>query len=149
MRAGRSRSRCCWWRHWACSARVIATSVRGLDNDVYFQVGLLTTVGLAVKNAILIVEFAKEFYEQGATLREAALQAARERLRPILMTSLAFVCGVFPAGDRERRRRCGADRHRHGGGGRHGHGHSPGDFLRPGVLRHRAEAIPGQAEGEA
>ncbi len=75
---------------------VIATSIRGLDNDVYFQVGLLTTVGLAVKNAILIVEFAKEFYEQGATLRDAALQAARERLRPILMTSLAFVCGVFP-----------------------------------------------------
>ena len=75
---------------------VIATSIRGLDNDVYFQVGLLTTVGLAVKNAILIVEFAKEFYEQGATLRDAALQASRERLRPILMTSLAFVCGVFP-----------------------------------------------------
>ena len=75
---------------------VIATSIRGLDNDVYFQVGLLTTVGLAVKNAILIVEFAKEFYEEGATLRDAALQAARERLRPILMTSLAFVCGVFP-----------------------------------------------------
>ena len=75
---------------------VLATSIRGLDNDVYFQVGLLTTVGLAVKNAILIVEFAKEFHEQGATLRDAALQAARERLRPILMTSLAFVCGVFP-----------------------------------------------------
>ena len=75
---------------------VIATSIRGLDNDVYFQVGLLTTVGLAVKNAILIVEFAKDFYEEGATLRDAALQAARERLRPILMTSLAFVCGVFP-----------------------------------------------------
>ena len=75
---------------------VIATSIRGLDNDVYFQVGLLTTVGLAVKNAILIVEFAKEFYEGGASLREAALKAARERLRPILMTSLAFVCGVFP-----------------------------------------------------
>ena len=75
---------------------VIATSIRGLDNDVYFQVGLLTTVGLAVKNAILIVEFAKEFHEEGATLRDAALQAARERLRPILMTSLAFVCGVFP-----------------------------------------------------
>ena len=75
---------------------VVATSIRGLDNDVYFQVGLLTTVGLAVKNAILIVEFAKEFYEEGATLRDAALKAARERLRPILMTSLAFVCGVFP-----------------------------------------------------
>ncbi len=75
---------------------VAATSIQGLDNDVYFQVGLLTTVGLAVKNAILIVEFAKEFYEEGATLRDAALQAARERLRPILMTSFAFVCGVFP-----------------------------------------------------
>ena len=75
---------------------VIATSIRGLDNDVYFQVGLLTTVGLAVKNAILIVEFAKGFYEEGATLRDAALQAAQERLRPILMTSLAFVCGVIP-----------------------------------------------------
>ena len=75
---------------------VIATLGRGLDNDVYFQVGLLTTVGLAVKNAILIVEFAKDFYEQGETLSDAAIHAARERLRPILMTSLAFVCGVFP-----------------------------------------------------
>jgi multidrug efflux pump len=75
---------------------VIATTIRGLDNDVYFQVGLLTTVGLAVKNAILIVEFAKAFYEEGESLRDAALHAARERLRPILMTSLAFVCGVFP-----------------------------------------------------
>jgi multidrug efflux pump len=75
---------------------VLATSIRGLDNDVYFQVGLLTTVGLAVKNAILIVEFAKAFYEAGESLRDAALHAAQERLRPILMTSLAFVCGVFP-----------------------------------------------------
>jgi multidrug efflux pump len=75
---------------------VIATLGRGLDNDVYFVVGLLTTVGLAVKNAILIVEFAKGFYEAGEPLRDAALHAARERLRPILMTSLAFVCGVFP-----------------------------------------------------
>ena len=75
---------------------VTATLVRGLDNDVYFQVGLLTTVGLAIKNAILIVEFAKDYFEQGHSLREAALHAARERLRPILMTSLAFVFGVFP-----------------------------------------------------
>jgi multidrug efflux pump len=75
---------------------VAATLLRGLDNDVYFQVGLLTTVGLATKNAILIVEFAKESFEHGASLRDAALHAARERLRPILMTSLAFVCGVFP-----------------------------------------------------
>ncbi|MDR3464087.1 MAG: efflux RND transporter permease subunit [Beijerinckiaceae bacterium] len=75
---------------------VAATMWRGLDNDVYFQVGLLTTAALAIKNAILIVEFAKAFYEQGDTLRDAALKAARERLRPILMTSLAFVAGVFP-----------------------------------------------------
>ncbi|KDE21365.1 multidrug transporter [Acetobacter aceti 1023] len=75
---------------------IIATLVRGLANDVYFQVGLLTTVGLAVKNAILIVEFAKMGFEQGKTLEDAVLTAARERLRPILMTSIAFVVGVFP-----------------------------------------------------
>jgi multidrug efflux pump len=75
---------------------VTATLLRGLDNDVYFQVGLLTTVGLAIKNAILIVEFAKQFMEEGANLQDAAIHAATERLRPILMTSFAFVCGVFP-----------------------------------------------------
>ena len=73
-----------------------ATSLRGLSNDVYFQVGLLTTVGLAAKNAILIVEFAKEHYESGAGLIESAIHAARQRLRPILMTSLAFILGVVP-----------------------------------------------------
>ncbi|WP_447578695.1 efflux RND transporter permease subunit [Achromobacter kerstersii] len=65
-------------------------------NDVYFQVGLLTTIGLASKNAILIVEFAKEQYEAGKSLMESALVAARMRLRPILMTSLAFILGVLP-----------------------------------------------------
>ncbi len=69
---------------------------RGLPNDVFFQVGLLTTVGLATKNAILIVEFAKEYYEQGAKLIDATLHAVRVRLRPILMTSLAFGLGVVP-----------------------------------------------------
>jgi multidrug efflux pump len=73
-----------------------ATLLRGLSNDVYFQVGLLTTVGLAAKNAILIVEFAKEHYESGASLTEAAIHAARQRLRPILMTSMAFILGVVP-----------------------------------------------------
>jgi multidrug efflux pump subunit AcrB len=63
---------------------------------VYFQVGLLTTIGLASKNAILIVEFAKELYEGGMSLVESALQAVRMRLRPILMTSLAFILGVLP-----------------------------------------------------
>ena len=75
---------------------LIAMNVRGLPNDVFFQVGLLTTVGLATKNAILIVEFAKEYYEKGAGLTEATLHAVRVRLRPILMTSLAFGLGVVP-----------------------------------------------------
>src|SRR3546814_5825808 len=75
---------------------LLLTTVRGLENDVYFQVGLLATVGLAAKNGILIVEFAKELEEQGKSLIEATLEAARLRLRPILMTSLAFMLGVLP-----------------------------------------------------
>lgn len=67
-----------------------------LTNDVYFQVGLLTTVGLSAKNAILIVEFAKELYDKGARLTEAVIEAAKIRLRPILMTSAAFILGVLP-----------------------------------------------------
>ena len=66
---------------------IAGTLLRGLDNGVYFQVGLLTTVGLAVKNAILIVEFAKAFYDAGLPLAQAAIKAAGERLRPILMAS--------------------------------------------------------------
>jgi multidrug efflux pump len=75
---------------------VLATSLRGMSNDVYFQVGLLTTIGLAAKNAILIVEFAKTLHEQGHTLIDATLEAVRMRLRPILMTSMAFGLGVLP-----------------------------------------------------
>ncbi len=75
---------------------VIAVMLRGLDNDIYFQVGLLTTIGLSAKNAILIVEFAEFAEERGKTPMEAAMEAARLRLRPILMTSLAFVAGVIP-----------------------------------------------------
>jgi multidrug efflux pump len=75
---------------------VAATLARSLGNDVFFQVGLLTTVGLSAKNAILIVEFAKANYEHGMQLIEATVAAARQRLRPILMTSLAFMLGVFP-----------------------------------------------------
>jgi multidrug efflux pump len=70
--------------------------VFGLSNDVYFQVGLLTVVGLAAKNAILIVEFAKELQEAGHVAARGDLQAVRLRLRPILMTSLAFGLGVLP-----------------------------------------------------
>ncbi|MFA5678746.1 MAG: efflux RND transporter permease subunit [Pseudomonas sp.] len=75
---------------------LLATMGRGLDNDVFFQVGLLTTIGLTAKNAILIVEFAKDLYEQGMSRFDAAVEACRMRLRPIIMTSLAFTLGVVP-----------------------------------------------------
>jgi hydrophobe/amphiphile efflux-1 (HAE1) family protein len=75
---------------------ILATLLRGLNDDVFFQVGLLTTVGLSAKNAILIVEFAKENFDQGMSLFDATVHAAHQRLRPILMTSLAFVLGVLP-----------------------------------------------------
>ena len=75
---------------------ISAASLRGLFNDIYFQVGLLATIGLSAKNAILIVEFAVEFENQGMKARDAAMQAARTRLRPILMTSIAFIAGVSP-----------------------------------------------------
>jgi multidrug efflux pump len=75
---------------------VVAAHLRGLPNDVYFQVGLLTTIGLSAKNAILIVEFAKDLHDRGMGLVEAAVEACRQRLRPILMTSLAFILGVLP-----------------------------------------------------
>jgi len=75
---------------------VFATWAGGMSNDVYFQVGLLATIGLTAKNAILIVEFAREGFNQGASLVEAAEEAARQRLRPIIMTSLAFTLGVVP-----------------------------------------------------
>jgi multidrug efflux pump len=75
---------------------VLAATLRGLENDVYFQVALLTTIGLASKNAILIVEFADAAYQRGGALLASAIEGARLRLRPILMTSLAFIAGVLP-----------------------------------------------------
>lgn len=75
---------------------LLATWLRGLENDVYFQVGLLTVIGLSAKNAILIVEFANEMNQKGEDLIKATLDACRQRLRPILMTSLAFIFGVLP-----------------------------------------------------
>ncbi|MFK8259504.1 efflux RND transporter permease subunit [Erwinia sp. AnSW2-5] len=76
---------------------ILAVLMRGLENDVFFQVGLLTTVGLAAKNAILIVEFAKDLHEnQGKGFVDAAMEAAKLRIRPIIMTSMAFVLGVLP-----------------------------------------------------
>jgi multidrug efflux pump len=75
---------------------VLAVTIRGLENNIYFQVGLLTTIGLASKNAILIVEFAEMARRGGKDTFDAALDAARVRIRPILMTSIAFIAGVFP-----------------------------------------------------
>lgn len=75
---------------------VLAVTLRGLENDVYFQIGLITTMGLAAKNAILIVEFAEQAERRGKKVVEAALEAARLRLRPILMTSFAFIFGSLP-----------------------------------------------------
>ncbi|RTE66158.1 efflux RND transporter permease subunit [Amphritea opalescens] len=75
---------------------VLASTMRGLDNDIYFQVALLTTIGLASKNAILIVEFAEASYQRGMSLVDAAVEAAKLRLRPIIMTSLAFIFGTLP-----------------------------------------------------
>ncbi|MFG1173506.1 efflux RND transporter permease subunit [Erwiniaceae bacterium CAU 1747] len=76
---------------------ILAVLLRGLENDVFFQVGLLTTVGLAAKNAILIVEFAKDLHEkEGMEIVEAATKAAKLRIRPIIMTSMAFILGVMP-----------------------------------------------------
>ena len=75
---------------------LLATLGRGLSNDVFFQVGLLTTIGLTAKNAILIVEFAKDLHEEGMDIFDAAVEACRLRLRPIIMTSLAFTLGVVP-----------------------------------------------------
>ena len=75
---------------------LLAIIVRGIPNDLYFTIGLVTVVGLAAKNAILIVEFANVLHQKGIGFREAAAQAAKERFRPILMTSFAFILGVVP-----------------------------------------------------
>ena len=75
---------------------LLAVLARGMSNDIYFQIGLVTLIGLAAKNAILIVEFASQNMAQGMDAWEAAVEAARQRFRPIVMTSLAFVLGVLP-----------------------------------------------------
>jgi multidrug efflux pump len=72
------------------------TWMRGLPNDIYFKIGLITVIGLAAKNAILIIEFAVEQRAAGESLRDAVVEAARLRLRPILMTSFAFILGILP-----------------------------------------------------
>jgi multidrug efflux pump len=75
---------------------IVATLLRGYANDVYFQVGLITIIGLSAKNAILIIEFAKDLQAQGKSIVASALEAAHLRFRPIVMTSMAFTLGVLP-----------------------------------------------------
>ena len=75
---------------------VAAVYLRGLENDVFFKVGLITLIGLSAKNAVLIVEFARKLHDEGRSLRDATVEAARLRLRPIVMTSLAFTLGIVP-----------------------------------------------------
>ena len=128
---------------------VAATSLRGMPNDIYFQIGLITIIGLSAKNAILVVEFAKEHFDRGATLVDAALHAVRQRLRPILMTSIAFGLGVLPLAlsNRRRLRQPERDRHRHR---RRRHHHDPARaVLRAALFRHRAAALQSEADARA
>ena len=114
---------------------LLAVFLRGLENDIYFQIGLVTLVGLASKNAILIVEFASLKASEGMPLAEAAIAGARLRFRPIVMTSLAFILGVTAARRqlRRRRREPALDRHRRDR--RHAARHLHRDVLRAAVLQ--------------
>ena len=114
---------------------VMAVAVRGMDNNVYTQIGVVLLIALASKNAILIVEFAREQRAAGKSIVEAAVEAARLRFRPILMTSFAFILGVYPAGRRRRRRRGQPARARHGRVRRHDHVDFPRRALRARLLR--------------
>ncbi len=107
-----------------------AIYLRGLTNDVYFQIGLVTLLGLAAKNAILIVEYAVLKKHEGMSASAAAIEAARLRFRPILMTSLAFIFGVLPLAISTGRGRGRAPLDRHGRDGRHDRGDLPRDLLR-------------------
>jgi HAE1 family hydrophobic/amphiphilic exporter-1/multidrug efflux pump len=80
----------------ALTGALLAVLLRGMPNDIYFQVGLITLIGLAAKNAILIVEFASQKIKEGVPVAQAAIEAARMRFRPIIMTSMTFVLGIFP-----------------------------------------------------
>ena len=114
---------------------ITAIWLRGLANDIYFQIALVTLIGLAAKNAILIVEFAVLQFKDGKTLGEAALNAAKLRFRPIIMTSLAFILGCLPPGHLHRRRRGQPSRHRHRRHRRHARGHADRPVFHPGLFQ--------------
>ena len=107
---------------------------RGFANDVYCQVGLVMLVGLAAKNAILIVEFAEQLRDRGMTVVDAAIESARIRLRPILMTSLAFILGVLPSRRRDRCRTGSSAVGWNDSGGRHVRVNVPQPAIHPGAL---------------
>ncbi len=96
MRAGCCRSSFCWACALAVFGALLAQKARGFANDVFCQVGLVMLIGLAAKNSILIVEFAEQLRTHGHSIVDAAVEAAKIRLRPILMTSFAFILGVMP-----------------------------------------------------
>ena len=133
-----------WLRRWVMGLFLAAYMVQ-IENDVYSQIGLVMLIGLAAKNAILIVEFAKDKFESGMGLAEAALEGARLRLRPILMTSFAFILGCVPlwtasgAGSRGPPDHGHHGDRRHAGRQRHRHLLDPRDFLRGGEIVRREE----------
>ena len=114
---------------------LLALIIRGYDNNLYTQVGLVLMIALASKNAILIVEFARDLHREGMSITEAAIEATRRRFRPIVMTSFAFIMGVAAAADRFRSRRRQPARHRHGRLRRHALFDASGHPVRAGVLR--------------
>ena len=124
---------------------LIGVWLSGWDNNVLTQIGFIVLVGLACKNAILIVEFARERVEQGMDVIEAAIEACRLRLRPILMTSFAFIMGVVPLVDCNRRRQRNASRDGHRGVLRHAGRHAVRPVPHAGVLRHDRNGIAAQA----